>query len=226
VHTQTLSYCLFNDFSVATFHPKFGSIKPSSESFEFSSHGNDIIGKLCVHPEDYLRREEYTSLRTDLSSNLTYDPASPWRYLLKRMENVMGLIPLPITGNYGLKIPTLHLHTFCIDVRDFRSGTNPDTHNRDVYVTGRPKALVEIDLDVTTDGNMLRQYSFKLAIVGLGRRDNEFTEFGEAPTKTYCAILWLIRKVGFYYERVGITAVDLNDWLKLDSVELKWMAVR
>lgn len=63
----------------------------------------------------------------------------------------------------------------------------------------------------------IRTGVFELIIVRLGVREDTFGD----DSKKSCAILWLVRKEGSYYERVRLTAVDVNGWLEVKNVELK-----
>jgi hypothetical protein len=180
-----------------------------------------------VHPEDCFRSGDDPSFRTELSLNLAHDTTPPEPHQLEGKEKLKALLPLHNSKNCELEIPTLYLHTFCVKVVEFRDQNYSSLlHNKDVHVAGRFEALAEIDLDVAIDAETLKEGSFELAVVGFGVHDGIKTGTEDIAPKTYCAILWLVRKVGFYYERIGITGVDLDHWLKLDSVELKWMTVR
>jgi hypothetical protein len=223
VDVRCFFHCAPNDISLASFYPKHGPFNPCLDSFSFSAVGSDVAGRLLIHPNDVLQSGDDPSFRTDLSEKLVRASAPHTEpYQSQRDEERAAVLSAHNIRSNKLEIPILYLHSFCVTVQEFR-GRIFHPYNKDVHVKGRSKALVEVDIDVDINDTTLGSGIFELVVIGLGGRS---IMHGDKRLKEHCAILWLVQKLAFHYKRIGITAVYIDEWLKLESVEMKWIVVK
>jgi len=126
--------------------------------------------------------------------------------------------------------PTLYLDTSCVEVRELQDSTdsNPDIK---VIIAQDGGRLANISLDACRDTPQLSPASLELIVVGIGLslRKRQYEDFDSGWQKDHvllALIVWLVRRTGTHYERMGMTVMTVEDWQRQKSSCRKWIALR
>jgi hypothetical protein len=110
-------------------------------------------------------------------------------------------------------VPTIHLRTSCIRVRELREQMSYSDPNIKTSVGKNNEVLANINLNANLDITKLPESSLELILIA-------------TDWKSYSVIIWLARKIGTHYDRIGMTAMEIGLWLGHNSARKKWITIR